>query len=102
MNMRSEILIMFLLASCQTYKVEIAHTKLEIPYEKAELPTCNIQQTNEYELNNGMFFEKEEYIKLIKNINAMRSCFNDVREKYKLSVENYNNLIDIINDKKND
>ncbi|GEM_PF-3244055 len=92
-------LILLCLSGCaKIAQVEITHSKLEIPKAKVDLPNCKIQQTNEYELNNGMFFDRAEYIKLVKNTNTMRACYNDVKEKYKLSVENYNNLIDTINE----
>jgi len=78
---------------------EIVYTqqKLDIKKDEAKLQDCRLEPTNEIIEGDNVIFSKDEYVKLVKNINAMRACYNNVREKYLLEVEHYNNLIDIIN-----
>lgn len=78
---------------------EIIYTqqKLDVKYEEPKIRECKLALTNETEKDGGMWFSKEDYVKLAKNINSMRACYNEMREKYMLEIKHYNNLVDIIN-----
>ena len=78
---------------------EIVYTqqKLQTKKDEAKIFDCKLATTHEYIEGDKVVFTKAEYVKLVKNINSMRACYNNIREKYLLEVEHYNNLIDIIN-----
>ena len=80
-------------------KDEIIYTqqKLDVKKDEAKIIDCRLEKTHEIIEDDKVIFTKEEYIKLVKNINSMRACYNNVREKYLLEINHYNNLIDIIN-----
>ena len=80
-------------------KITYTQQKLDIKYDEARIKDCTLAVTNEREMDGGMWFSKDDYVKLAKNINSMRACYNEMREKYLLEIKHYNNLVDIINGK---
>ena len=83
----------------QPTEIKYTQQKLDVKYDEAKIRECKLQTTNEKEIDGGMWFSKEDYVKLAKNINSMRACYNEMREKYLLEIQHYNNLVDIINGK---
>ena len=104
------LLILLPITGCLTPKIdlgfgkkseptEITYTqqKLDVQKDEPKIYDCKLERTNEYIDGEKVIFTKTEYIKLVRNINAMRACYNNMREKYLLEIDHYNNLIDIIN-----
>ena len=82
-------------------EIKYTQQKLDVKHDEAKIRECKLQTTNEKELDGGMLFSKDDYVNLAKNINSMRACYNEMREKYLLEIKHYNNLVDIINGKYN-
>ena len=77
------------------------------PYSKKEkisFPHLEIETDNKYKMydinfklrNNKLLLSKKEGAKLLSNINTMRVAYVKMTDKYKLAIQNYNDLLDIM------
>ncbi len=95
-------LILLTLISIFTYGCSVnrvscpkKETSIVFPHIDAKIDRYDLYDVNFKLKDNTFLLSKREGLKLLLNINTMRVAYVKMLDRYKLAVQNYNDLLDI-------